>query len=247
MTHMGYLYHKTFSEALRVAHRAVYLDRANLSDSTAQAVCKIYSAMYQTGGLGSLIELEREMFAEYQRLDYAVYRSMRLAELQQISSLPESSLFVTQLQAYVQAYRPSIAVYAGSFDPFHLGHLNILQKAENIFDKVIIARGQNPDKSQKHTDISCQQLQNRQIESFSGFTTDYISSKEHYSDVTLIRGLRNGYDLDYEVNQLRFMEELKANLKVIFIFCDREYEHISSSTIKSLQKINPQAAARYIA
>ena len=55
-------------------------------------------------------------------------------------------------------------------------------------------------------------------------------------DVTLIRGLRNSTDLQYELTQYRFLQELKPDIKVVSIFCDKEYEHISSSAIRNLSK-----------
>lgn len=52
-----------------------------------------------------------------------------------------------------------------------------------------------------------------------------------------MKGLRNGDDLDYEVNQLRFMEEMYPELKAVFIQCNKEYEHISSSSLRNLERI----------
>jgi phosphopantetheine adenylyltransferase len=89
-------------------------------------------------------------------------------------------------------------------------------------------------------------LQFRQHEEFAGLLTDYLATKEEHADVTLVRGLRNGDDLDYEVNQLRFMEEMKPDLKVVFIRCDKQFEHISSSAIRNLEKINKGLGDKYL-
>jgi phosphopantetheine adenylyltransferase len=61
-----------------------------------------------------------------------------------------------------------------------------------------------------------------------------------------VKGLRNGDDLDYEVNQLRFMEEMYPELKVVFIQCDKEYEHISSSALRNLERIQIGLSKKYI-
>ena len=53
-----------------------------------------------------------------------------------------------------------------------------------------------------------------------------------------MRGLRNSTDFQYEQNQYRYIQELKPDIKIINIFCDKEFEHISSSGIRTLEKYN---------
>jgi pantetheine-phosphate adenylyltransferase len=125
-------------------------------------------------------------------------------------------------------------VYPGSFNPFHKGHYNILQKAERIFDKVIIARGVNPGKDKTTYELP-EVLRYRQIETYEGLLTEFINDLGY--DVTTIRGLRNGSDLQYELNQYRYLQELGGkNISVTAIFCDMEFEHISSTGIRQLEK-----------
>lgn len=130
-----------------------------------------------------------------------------------------------------------VGVYAGSFNPFHLGHYNILLKAEAIFDKVIIGVGKNPEKSNNGSFYSFipEQISGRDIRFYDGLLTDFIDSL-NYKNITLIRGLRNSTDLQYELTQYRFLQELKPNIQVVSIFCDKEYEHISSTAIRNLKK-----------
>ncbi len=196
-----------------------------------------------------LLEWEMKIFKEYQFIDYTLYKVGRLNLLRKIASkYSENAVNLQALIDFVEKYRPKIGIYAGSFNPFHKGHLNILEKATKIFDKVILARGINPEKkdSIEIEKLDVPVLKYKQCENFIGFLTDYISSKENYAELTLIRGLRNGDDLDYEINQLRFMEEMKDDLKVIFIACDKQYEHISSSAIRNLEKIDKEFGKRYI-
>jgi pantetheine-phosphate adenylyltransferase len=150
-----------------------------------------------------------------------------------------------------------IAIYPGSFNPFTIGHLNILEKAEALFGKenVIIAIGENPAKDRNPRDTAREKLltlrQNmpsKKIEQYSGFLTDFVWEKEKAgADVTVIRGLRNGDDLNYEVNQLRFMEEMKPNMKIIFLVCDKQFEHVSSSAYRALEAVRPFSGHRYLA
>lgn len=161
-----------------------------------------------------------------------------------------------------------IAVYPGSFNPFTIGHLNVLQKAEAIFGEgnVIIAVGVNPDKitstvnspsaantafiagmDPRVTNIK-NNLPSKKVEGFVGFLTDYIREKEQEGyHVTIVKGLRNGDDLDYEINQLRFMEEMKKDIKIMFIPCDKNFEHISSSAYRALEKVRAGSGHKYLA
>lgn len=210
--------------------------------------CEMDMAVVSRANFMSLLHWERQIAKEYQFTDYAVYRQTRLFLLEKFKvQYPKNAHNLQNLIDYVKDYRPKIGVYPGSFNPFHNGHYNILEKAERILDKVIIARGVNPDKQDINTNLlQMQALKYRQTENFVGFLTDYLTSKEAFADVTLIRGLRNGDDLNYEVNQLRFMEDMKKDLKIIFITCDNEFEHISSSAIKNLDRIQAGFSERYM-
>ena len=144
-----------------------------------------------------------------------------------------------------------LAIYPGSFNPFHKGHLDILLKAEDLFDFVIVAIGTNPEKNSDEKFDRLKTLQHQlplnTVEQFSGFLVDYIHEKEEQGyDVTIVRGLRNGADLDYEVNQLRVMKDQKPDVKIVFIPCDGRFEHISSSMIRNMEKIQEGSGSEYI-
>jgi pantetheine-phosphate adenylyltransferase len=174
--------------------------------------------------------LESELIRAFKDIPFPILRDERIAYLQ---SLSQSS----EIIEYLQQFKPSIGIYAGSFSPFHLGHLNIVQKASAIFDKVIIARGSNPEKDMHLTEWNSEILRTYEVAEFSGLLTNFIDLHSQYAEVTLVKGLRNGDDLDYEVNQLRFMETMYPQLKVVFIQCDKEYEHISSTALRNLESI----------
>jgi len=150
----------------------------------------------------------------------------------------------------------TIAIYAGSFNPFHIGHLNILYKAERIFgkDNVVVAIGVNPNKDKRSEDEvrkSCEELENKitrpVIYYYGEFLHEVIEKYENDGyNVVLIRGLRNGADLDYEVNQMRYVDDFKKNVNTIYITCDKEYEHISSSAIRSLEQFRKGSADQYL-
>jgi pantetheine-phosphate adenylyltransferase len=189
-----------------------------------------------------LLNWEEKIFKEFQYLSWKDYQKGRISFLKDclknLSFKGETNTF-NSLIKYVETRKPKIGVYAGSFNPWHIGHQNILEKSEKIFDKVIIAYGNNPDKKQRQYKSIPNSLQYKQVEFYDGLLTDYITSlEEDGCDITLIRGLRNGNDLDYESNTLQYLKDYKQDIKIIMILCDKEYEHISSSTIKNLSKFN---------
>ncbi len=152
--------------------------------------------------------------------------------------------------------KQKLALYAGSFSPTHLGHQNILIKAERIFGKgnVYIAIGCNPEKidiqdfSLKAKELS--EKINAPVIAYTCFLHELILQKEEEGfDVILVRGLRNGDDLAYEENQLKYIEEflpVEYNLNTIFIMCDEKFKHISSSGIRNLEKFREGSAKNYI-
>lgn len=152
--------------------------------------------------------------------------------------------------------KQKIGIYAGSFNPFTIGHLNILQKAERILGigNVIVAIGCNPakgsiaDKSREANELASR-LETPVI-SYTTFLHELILQKEEEGyDVVLVRGLRNGEDLAYEENQLKFIREFLPEdyyLNTIFLISDEEFKHISSSAVRQLESFREGSAKQYI-
>jgi len=141
-----------------------------------------------------------------------------------------------------------VGIYAGSFNPFHLGHLDILQQAERLFDKVILATGQNPEKvgtilSKKNTiplmETRIQGVPYRfeqvQFNTLLARYVEHLEQTENY-DITIIRGIRAESDLSSELTQRKYSLEVNKNLKYVFLASSPGLEHISSSAIRALQK-----------
>lgn len=178
--------------------------------------------------LVDIIQQEKLQFNLFQYLNYKEYKQNRLTFLDKQLNSDLNKEFLNQ-------FSPKIGLFPGSFNPFHKGHYNVLQKAEQLFDKVIIAFGKNPDKKNKNFNVPST-IKNRQVEYFDELLTDLIKSLNQ--DLVIIRGLRNTKDFLYEQKQYRYNQDLMPNIKVINVFCDKEFEHISSSGIRTLEKYN---------
>jgi pantetheine-phosphate adenylyltransferase len=148
--------------------------------------------------------------------------------------------------------KKKLGVYAGSFNPFHVGHLDILRQAQGVFDKVIIAIGRNPDKDgveREEFPTNNPALNGASVVKFGGLLPDYLNQLdveigEDY-EMFLIRGLRNGEDLQYEQNQLQFIKEMYPSLKTVFFICDRKFEHISSKSLRALRVFSDKEYLKY--
>lgn len=128
------------------------------------------------------------------------------------------------------------AIYPGSFNPWHQGHDDVLRKAIQVFEKVIIARGDNPEKyvqgsiEKLRTEINCPYVE---VVQFSGLLADFVKKVRPSA---IIRGLRNSQDLEYEKTQQYWNEDLGIEIPTFYIICDRKLTHISSSAIKIIKE-----------
>lgn len=151
--------------------------------------------------------------------------------------------------------KKTLAIYAGSFSPFHIGHLNIVDKMKKIFgyDNIMIAIGINPSKSptdQSELLVRSKKLSSKidvPVEVYTTFLHELIEKKEKEGyNVILVRGLRNGDDLNYEDIQLKFIKDFKKDINVVFIRCDDEFKHVSSSAIRSLESFRTGSCDKYL-
>ena len=132
-------------------------------------------------------------------------------------------------------------VYAGSFDPFTNGHLDILRQANELFDTVYLVFAEN-DKKERTYDLSDMfravnsvieenKLKNVVITAIDGLVSDF--AYEHNATY-LIRGLRNPNDYTYEENIAKINKELNNELNTVYLRADNEI--ISSSMVKEMYK-----------
>lgn len=211
-----------------------------------EIICNFDLAGLKRGDLNRVRQDEWNIMLEYQQYEYADYRKGRIDFLEGFLKL-NNDINASNIRTLIDIVKNrvlNIGVYAGSFNPLHKGHLNIIEKAEKIFDKVIIARGTNPDKKNESLQDWNYLTKYRQVDLYTTDLPEYLKIKANFANITLIRGLRNGHDLDYEMNQLRFLEDMDSTIKVVFIPCDKQYEHISSSAIRSMQNFSPELSLK---
>jgi pantetheine-phosphate adenylyltransferase len=143
-----------------------------------------------------------------------------------------------------------VAVFAGSFDPYTIGHEDIFNQAEAVFGKgnVLLALGHNSEKKYDFDREVVIKNSNPEINvvSYKGFLDEFVTSLENEGyDVTLVRGLRNGDDLQYEQNQLAFIRDFKPDIKVVYFLSNPNVAHVSSSAVRAIEKMNKERAEKF--
>ncbi|MBR2220989.1 MAG: pantetheine-phosphate adenylyltransferase [Clostridia bacterium] len=136
-----------------------------------------------------------------------------------------------------------VGFYAGSFDPFTIGHLHIVKVASKIFDKVVIGIGINSQKTRRFDKmkmkdaiaklLKAENLENCEVITFDNLMADVASE---YNADFLIRGIRNGIDYDFEEN-LALMNEEISGIDTIYVRAGA-YGAVSSSMVFELLKHN---------
>ncbi|MDM7266965.1 MAG: pantetheine-phosphate adenylyltransferase [Aquificaceae bacterium] len=130
------------------------------------------------------------------------------------------------------------AVYPGTFDPPHLGHLDIVNRALKLFDHVIVAIAKNPRKSllfdaQERVDMFSQMvkdLKKVEVKSFDGLLVDFMK-KERVEIV--VRGVRLFTDFEYEL-QIALNNYKLAKVETVFLMPSQDHIHISSTIVRDI-------------
>lgn len=205
------------------------------------------------GSLADIIEAEKRIYKEYQVFPYKDYikgKNQFFEMLGNYSIYKGKNKKLSEYKSFVENRRLNVGVYAGTFNPFHIGHANILRKASLIFDKVIVALGSNPEKNMETMKLDVAiRVPHHEIIQYDCLTTDLldqIAKDKYVESVSLIRGLRNGDDFSYEINMLRFMQDMNPNINVVYLISDKKYDHISSSAIRALKQSGYEEYKKYL-
>lgn len=131
-----------------------------------------------------------------------------------------------------------IAVFPGQFDPITKGHLDVIRRAQGLFDQLIVAVGNNPDKSElfslsQRVSIIRALLKNVpriRVEKYSGLTVDFVKQS---GATAILRGIRDVSDLRYEF-QLALANRAVGGVETVFIMTGDQYALTSSSLIRQV-------------
>ncbi|MBI3035587.1 pantetheine-phosphate adenylyltransferase [Candidatus Woesearchaeota archaeon] len=132
------------------------------------------------------------------------------------------------------------AVYPGTFDPVTNGHMDIIERALKLFDRLYVVVADNPQKNatftaQERVGMLREALKSHnsrlEIEYFSGLLLDYAKKKK--SNV-IVRGLRAISDFEFEFQRAQFNREFAKDIETIFIMTKDDYAFLSSSIIKEI-------------
>jgi pantetheine-phosphate adenylyltransferase len=145
-----------------------------------------------------------------------------------------------------------IAVYPGSFDPITLGHLDVMQRASRLFDKLIVGVGVNIEKvplfdPQERQDLIravTAHLANIEIREFRGLAVAFV--KECNARV-MLRGVRPITDIAAELTMMMANRRLAPDVETLFMIADGDLAHVSSSIIKEIAPLaDDEALARFL-
>ena len=134
-----------------------------------------------------------------------------------------------------------LAVYPGTFDPITLGHLNVIERASRLFDKLVVAVGVNSEKSpwfspQERCELIRLSVQERGLTNveatiYQGLTVRFA---KNLGARVMVRGVRPLTDLPAELTLMMANRRLEPSLETIFLVADGELAHVSSSLIKEI-------------
>ena len=140
-----------------------------------------------------------------------------------------------------------IAVFPGTFDPITNGHMDVIQRGIKLFDELVVAVGQNPEKSSLFTpaeraDMIRQLvagLDTVRVDLFTGLAVDFARK---VGAVTMLRGIRNSSDLQFEF-QVALTNRVVAGVETVFVMTSAEFAFTSSSLIKQIAAMGGDVSA----
>src|SRR5438445_11371461 len=137
--------------------------------------------------------------------------------------------------------RPRIAVYPGTFDPIHNGHVDIIRRSVEVFDEVIVAVAYNPHKDSalfspdERVEIIRETIHDLEpkarVDKFSGLSVDYAG---RIGAKVIIRSLRAVTDFEYELQMTHMNKYMKPNIETVFLFANPALFYSASHLIKEV-------------
>lgn len=138
------------------------------------------------------------------------------------------------------------AIFPGSFDPLTNGHLDIIKRSLPLFDEVVVAVLENPDKDpmfsvEERLEMIREILRDLRtegssvkVESFSGLTAEFAVRKDA---IAIVRGIRAVQDYEYELRMALMNRRLAPGVETVFVMASEEYSFVSSSLLKQVFRL----------
>jgi len=142
---------------------------------------------------------------------------------------------------------PSLVVYPGTFDPPTLGHLDIIRRGLTVFDRVIAAVAENPEKvslfdAQERRDLlreATRDLEGVTVTGFDGLTVDFVRS---HGARAILRGIRSPADADYE-EHLALTNRTVGGVETVLVIAGEQSSYVSSSLVKEVARLGGDVSA----
>ena len=139
-------------------------------------------------------------------------------------------------------------IYPGSFDPFTNGHLDVVERAAKLFDRVIVAVAQNTDKQILFTQAERKRqiatvladLPNVEVTEFKGLLVEFAKAQKAQA---IIRGLRAVSDFEFEFQLALMNRKLEEEIETIFMMPREAYTFLSSKLVKEIAQLGGDVSA----
>ena len=137
------------------------------------------------------------------------------------------------------ALNQRVAVYTGTFDPVHYGHLDIIRRGSRLFDHVIVGVGINPEKAPFFTAAErvaliqsvVQPFENVSVDAFDGLAVHFV---RRAGARVMLRGLRTTSDMEYEFDMSLTNLALDPGIETVFLMAAAQYTHISGTLLRQI-------------
>jgi pantetheine-phosphate adenylyltransferase len=135
------------------------------------------------------------------------------------------------------------AIFPGSFDPLTNGHLDVIKRSSPLFDEMIVAVLDNPDKNPMFSvEERCDMLRQvmstvetgnceMKVASFTGLTADFARAS---GAIAIVRGIRAVSDYEYELRMALMNRRLEPSIETVFLMAGEEYSYVSSTLMKQV-------------
>ena len=140
-------------------------------------------------------------------------------------------------------HKKTRAIYPGTFDPLTLGHLDIIERSAKMFDEIVVAIGDNPDKNPLFSVSQRASMIKKATSHLSGITLVKFNSllvdlSSELNSNIIIRGIRTATDFEYESQMTYANNSLKKDLETIYLMPSLKYSFISSSLVRTLLRFD---------